>query len=111
MAAKIKYKLKQEKGVLHVGGGRFFYPGEIYDLTDDEIATYGQYFSEEQAAVLKKDEEIGRKAADNSKAKNAVNNEKATGNTENAANNLKAETEPAQKSHKPNIEKPEKQVE
>ncbi len=50
MAAKIKYKLKQEKGVLHVGGGRFFYPRESYDLTDDEAATYGYYFNEEQIA-------------------------------------------------------------
>lgn len=44
MDAKIKYKLKQEKGVLHVGGGRFFYPGESYELTDEEVEMYEGYF-------------------------------------------------------------------
>jgi hypothetical protein len=43
-----QYKLKQEKGVLHVGGGRLFYPNEDYDLTEAEAATYGHYFNEEQ---------------------------------------------------------------
>lgn len=44
MDTKIKYKLKQEKGVLHVGGGRFFYPGESYELTDEEVEMYEGYF-------------------------------------------------------------------
>ena len=49
MAAKIKYKLKQEKGVLHIGGGRFFYPGESYELSAEEFETYGDYFDEAKA--------------------------------------------------------------
>ena len=50
MDTKFKYKLKQEKGVLHVGGGRFFYPGESYELTDAEVEMYEGYFdvSDEQ---------------------------------------------------------------
>lgn len=43
-----QYKLKQEKGVLHIGGGRFFYPGVAYSLEDDVVDTFGDYFSEDQ---------------------------------------------------------------
>lgn len=49
MATKIKYKLKQEKGVLHIGGGHFFYPGEPYELSADELETYGDYFEKQKA--------------------------------------------------------------
>ena len=49
MAAKSKYKLKQEKGVLHIGGGRFFYPGESYELSADESESYGAYFEKVKA--------------------------------------------------------------
>ena len=48
--AKSKYKLKQEKGVLHIGGGRFFHPGESYELSADELETYGDYFEKQKAA-------------------------------------------------------------
>ena len=47
--AKSKYKLKQEKGVLHIGEGRFFYPGESYELSADELETYGDYFEKQKA--------------------------------------------------------------
>lgn len=47
---KSKYKLKQEKGVLHIGGGRFFYPGESYELSADELETYGDYFEKLKTA-------------------------------------------------------------
>ena len=43
-----QYKLKQEKGVLHIGGGRFFYPGVAYSLEDEVADTFGDYFSEDQ---------------------------------------------------------------
>lgn len=43
-----QYKLKQEKGVLHIGGGRFFYPGVAYSLEDDVVETFGGYFDEDQ---------------------------------------------------------------
>lgn len=55
MAVKSKYKLKQEKGVLHIGGGRFFYPQESYELTAKELAEYGTYFTEEKKADTKED--------------------------------------------------------
>lgn len=51
MAEKIKYKLKQEKGVLHIGGGRFFHPGEAYALTVKEYKAYGHYFEKVEAEV------------------------------------------------------------
>ena len=50
MATKRKYKLKQQKGVLHIGGGRFFYPGQPYELTAKELAGYGKYFEEDKNA-------------------------------------------------------------
>lgn len=50
---KSKYKLKQDKGVLHIGGGRFFYPGETYELTAKELASHGHYFNEEKKAAGK----------------------------------------------------------
>lgn len=56
--AKSKYKLKQEKGVLHIGGGRFFYPGESYELTAKELASHGHYFSEEKKAAGKNNDEV-----------------------------------------------------
>ena len=55
MAAKIKYRLKQEKGVLHIGGGRFFYPEESYELTPKDLADYGDYFTEEKKVSGKDD--------------------------------------------------------
>ena len=54
MAGKIKYKLKQEKGVLHIGGGRFFYPGESYELSNQELKDYEHYFEEEKIEEDKK---------------------------------------------------------
>lgn len=56
MAVKVKYKLKQEKGVLHIGGGRFFYPGESYKLTAKEVEDYGHYFEEEEVEDKKSGE-------------------------------------------------------
>jgi hypothetical protein len=53
MAVKIKYQLKQEKGVLHIGGGRFFYPGKSYELTTKEVVDYGTYFIEEKKTAAK----------------------------------------------------------
>jgi hypothetical protein len=113
-----QYKLKQEKGVLHVGGGRFFYPGETYGLTDEEAATYGHYFSEEQVAVVEEDEEQGEKDLDNDKIEDIVIIEKATDNTENKAETVEAEVkvefqvepkvETVQKSRKSSSEKAEK---
>lgn len=50
MATKIKYMLKQEKGVLHIGGGRFFYPGETYELSAEEVEIYGDYFDKPKTA-------------------------------------------------------------
>lgn len=106
------YKLKQEKGVLHVGGGRFFYPGETYDLTDVEAVTYGHYFSEEQAAVVEEDEELGDKDSENNKTENVGMGEMATDNTENVADNVEAEAkielEPSRNRRKPSSEKAEK---
>lgn len=55
MAVKNKYKLKQEKGVLHIGGGRFFYPEETYELTSKDLADYKEYFVEEKEAATKTD--------------------------------------------------------
>ena len=49
MATKSKYKLKQEKGVLHIGGGRFFYPAESYELSAEELENYGDYFDKIKA--------------------------------------------------------------
>lgn len=43
-----QYKLKQEKGVLHIGGGRFFYPGIAYSLEDEVVDVFGDYFSKEK---------------------------------------------------------------
>lgn len=54
MAAKSKYKLKQEKGVLHIGGGRFFYPAESYELSADELENYDSYF--EKVKIVKETE-------------------------------------------------------
>ena len=87
-----QYKLKQEKGVLHVGGGRFFYPDETYGLTDAEAATYGHYFSEEQVIVLEEEEEeeLGEKDPDNEKIEDVVIIEKATENIENIADTVEA---------------------
>jgi hypothetical protein len=111
----IQYKLKQEKGVLHVGGGRFFYPGETYDLTDVEAVTYGHYFSEEQAAVVEEDEELGdNKDHDNDKIEDVVITEMATDKTENIDDvveteaEAKAEQEPSRNRRKPSSEKAEK---
>lgn len=101
----IQYKLKQEKGVLHVGGGRFFYPGETYDLTDVEAVTYGHYFSEEQAAVVEEDEELGDKDSENNKTENVGIGEMATDNVEAEA---KIELEPSRNRRKPSSEKAEK---
>lgn len=53
MADKIKYKLKQEKGVLHVGGGRFFYPGDTYELSAEDLDSFGGYFVKSKAAKEK----------------------------------------------------------
>jgi hypothetical protein len=36
MAAKVKVQFKHKKGVLHIGGGRFFYPGEPVEVTAAE---------------------------------------------------------------------------
>lgn len=36
MAAKVKVQFKHKKGVLHIGGGRFFHPGELVDVTASE---------------------------------------------------------------------------
>jgi hypothetical protein len=116
----IQYKLKQEKGVLHVGGGRFFYPGETYDLADVEAATYGHYFSEEEAAVV--DEELGKKDSDNEKTEDDIVSEMAIDNTEKVADDVETEAkielqidpiiepkvDPAQNRRKPSSEKVEK---
>ena len=53
--AKVKHKLKQKEGVLRIGGGRFFYPGEAYELTAKEVAVYGSYFTEEKKATGKEE--------------------------------------------------------
>ncbi|KGK88034.1 hypothetical protein [Clostridium sp. HMP27] len=46
MAGKTKkYMLKQKEGVLHIGGGIFFYPGEKYKA--EEFQGYEEYFVEE----------------------------------------------------------------
>lgn len=55
MAEKVKYKLKQKKGVLHVGGGRFFYPGESYELSAKDVKAYGKYFEEIKEEVMNDD--------------------------------------------------------
>lgn len=55
MAVKYKYVLKQETGVLHIGGGRFFYPQESYELTAKELTEYGTYFIEEKKVGTKED--------------------------------------------------------
>ncbi len=40
----IKYQLKQGKGVLHIGGGRFFYPSISYELSDEVSQSHGCHF-------------------------------------------------------------------
>lgn len=111
-----QYKLKQEKGVLHVGGGRFFYPGETYGLTDAEAATYGHYFSEEQATFL--EEELGEKDLDNEKIEDVVINEIVADNIEDTVDTTETEAkiepkiepkvETAQNRRKSSSEKAEK---
>lgn len=114
-----QYKLKQEIGVLHVGGGRFFYPGEAYDLTDMEAVTYGHYFTEEQATVVEKDDKEDKTALDNDKIENvviemiAVNTEKVVDTVETEEKiepkiESKTELEPSRNSRKASTAKAEK---
>jgi hypothetical protein len=45
---KIQYK--HEKGALHISGGRFFYPGEVHEVTakerDELLKDYGDDLEE-----------------------------------------------------------------
>lgn len=59
-----QYKLKQEKGVLHIGGGRFFYPGVAYSLDDDVVDIFGGYFDEDQESSGAAEEELQPGQAD-----------------------------------------------
>lgn len=63
-----QYKLKQEKGVLHIGGGRFFYPGVAYSLEDDVADTFGDYFDEDQESSAAAEGELQPGQADDETA-------------------------------------------
>ncbi|TDQ35276.1 hypothetical protein [Aureibacillus halotolerans] len=38
------FELKQTKGALHIGEGRFFYPGEKYEADDVPVSIQSSYF-------------------------------------------------------------------
>ena len=63
-----QYKLKQERGVLHIGGGRFFYPGIAYSLEDDVAVTFGNYFDEDQESSAAAEGELQPGQADDETA-------------------------------------------
>lgn len=63
-----QYKLKQEKGVLHIGGGRFFYPGVAYSLEDDVVETFGDYFNEDKESSSAAEGELSPGQTDDEKA-------------------------------------------
>lgn len=58
MAMKTKYRLIQENGVLHIGGGRFFFPKNDYYLTQAEVGGFGHYFIKETVQEEKADESM-----------------------------------------------------
>lgn len=69
MMPKVKYK--HEKGALHVGGGRFFYAGEAYEVSDEEAKVLTEAYGDLEIIEEKKSGRGGSKNADTGEGKAA----------------------------------------
>jgi hypothetical protein len=67
--AKIKYK--HEKGALHIGGGRFFHAGEIYEVTDEDAKLLTETYGDLEIVEEKKAGRGGGRHADAGEGKAA----------------------------------------
>ncbi|USG63989.1 hypothetical protein NDK47_17725 [Brevibacillus ruminantium] len=69
MAKIIKYK--HEKGALHIGGGRFFYAGETYEVPEEEAKQLTTAYDDLETVEEKKAGRGGGKHADTGEGKAA----------------------------------------
>ncbi|MED1954915.1 hypothetical protein [Brevibacillus centrosporus] len=67
----MKIKYKHEIGALHIGGGRFFYAGETYDLPEDEAKELTEEYDDLEIVEEKKVGRGGGKNADAGEGKAA----------------------------------------
>lgn len=66
-----KVKYKHEKGALHIGGGRFFYAGEAYEVSDEEAKALTEAFDDLEIVEEKKSGRGGGRHADAGEGKAA----------------------------------------
>ena len=67
----MKIKYNQETGALHIGGGRFFYAGENYEVTDEEAKYLTETYADLEIVEEKKAGRGGVKHADAGEGKAA----------------------------------------
>lgn len=67
----MKIKLKHEKGALHIGGGRFFYAGQGYDVSEEEAKKLTETYDDLEIVEEKKSGRGGGKHVDAGESKAA----------------------------------------